>query len=257
MNGAILFLSIAYWGSMGIDARSMALMNGTSPVVSGAPSVFVNPAGLPFSSRLTASFSYAVPYELNDLRYGEAAAAIRLKNFAIGAGYSGKRLEKFYSESNLILAAAVRGTLFDGMQAGIGLNLRNFRVSASEGEAFRRSNWAVDFGSELRFRALRLAYTFHNMTYTRNDMDYVRTAGIAVTRNGITAGFTYQWHRFYETYSLFAEVVVLKVLALRVGYGEGNMGIGAGIIARDYYIDFGMNEFEAGTGYSFTFGITR
>ncbi len=251
----LLSLLVAYWGTMGIDAKGMSTMGGLAPIVSGAPSVFWNPGGIPFSSNLTASFAYAIPYELNDLKYGEAAVALKKGDVAFALGYSGKAIPKVYGEHNIVLGTSVRGQLNGSVSAGVGVVGRNFRVSAENG--YRYSRWVIDAGVAIHAGPLRFSYVFQNIAYTRNDLDYLKSIGAAVTGKGITAGFAYHWHRYYETYSLFSEVVILKVLALRVGYSRGNMGIGAGIIAKDYYIDFGMNEFDAGTGYSITFGITR
>ncbi len=257
MNTFLIFLTVTYWGSMGFDARTISFMGGSSPVVGGAAAMFLNTGAIVSDDRFTAEFTYTNPFQLTDLAYGEAAAALSSNNFAVGLGFSSKFVKGIYSENTYMLGASVKGSLREGVSASAGVGLRYFRVSAKTTDMSHSSIFMLDFGSVLSAGMFRFSYVFQNLGYRGNDADYRRSLGVAITKSGLTAGFDYQWHRYFQTYSLFAEVVVLRVLALRVGYSNQNMGIGAGIVGNGYSVDIGMSGSDAGTTYSITFGMYR
>ena len=249
--------------------RAVSLGEAFSAVGSGAEAVFFNPAGIHTEKKFELSANYSLMYSVEGLSSYSAAVAFNTFLGAMGFGWNRLALSEIYSENLIIWRSAtkVNPNLY------LGAGIKFFVVSAPGYEqygdtAFSPHDAALTGDVGLLWKVspkLTLSSVGENLIEPEISLfsdsyegDYIArrfTFGAAWSpQKFLTFSADVRTHRFSDFDINFGtEVRFFDAIALRSGFSDGRLSMGAGIFSQKWAFDLGFYSHRTlGNRYQFS-----
>ena len=249
----------------------MAMGGAFVSVASGADAVFWNPARIFSESKIELAGNYSMLYSVDGLsNYSAAIAYNSGKPGSFGFGWNGLSLSEMFSE-NLIVLAYGRSVL---PNLSIGAGVKALLVSAPGYEKYNDANFEKsksvitgDVGVSYQASPeLILSATVANIqspeislissTAEKDCLDRTVRIGAGYTiKRFLTLSFdTWTKDDFKNfNYDLGSEISFFDAIALRSGFSQGRLGLGLGLFAKHWAVDFGfLSHRDLGNKYQFS-----
>ncbi|RLG28664.1 hypothetical protein DRO03_09355 [Methanosarcinales archaeon] len=261
----LLFIPIlifADFSSINYGAKSMAMGNASAAMANGCSAVFINPAGMGKSNKISITLSHQNVFGVSGLYNESAAFSMPLPLSRIGIGYNEVVLLKEYYEQtfNLSASSIVR---IKNILLYFGISGKIYHSWVNYSDASSPTKFDMDFGllSQIA-KSFSVGFTAKNLIqpevsfieyYDKIKAEY--TLGMLYNWSNIlnlTADYQFDKNRF----NIGTELWFFDVFAPRIGLDGEYFTAGFGIKTKKWEIDTAvLSHDELGSNYQISMTI--
>ena len=261
----LLFIPImifADFSSVNYGAKSMAMGNAATAMANGSSAVFINPAGMGKSNKISMTLSHQNVFGVAGLYNESAAFSMPMPFSRVGIGYNEVILAKEYYEQifNLSASSIIR---IRNIPLYFGISGKIYHSWVNYSNASSPTKFDMDFGllSQLS-KAFSVGFTAKNLTqpevsfidhYDKIKAQY--TLGILYNRtNVLNLAMDYQFDK--NRLNIGTELWFFDVFAPRIGLNGEYFTAGFGIKTKKWEIDTAvLSHDELGSNYQISMTI--
>lgn len=260
---------------MNYGARSMAMGNAYTALCDDPTAIFINPAGLAKTERISLILSHQNLYGISDLYNEMAAISVPIPFSRIGLGFTTINLLDVYSESIFHLSGAAKVDIFKYV-LNFGLTLKYYRTQVAGYDvsnftqtvqsAETPSGFGLDFGLLFDLKEdLSLGFSGRNLNEPKfsfiSEEDKLRrdfSAGIYYNwRNAVNFLADYIWNSDESHFNLGGEMWFYEVFAARIGVNGDKLTAGFGLKTKRWTLDGAvLSHDELGSTYRISLGMS-
>ncbi|MBC8383972.1 MAG: conjugal transfer protein TraF [Candidatus Cloacimonetes bacterium] len=259
--------------SMNYGARSMAMGSSYTALVDDPTAIFINPAGLSKTKRISLALSHQNLYGITDLYNEMAAISVPIPYSTIGLGYTTINLLDVYAESIFHFSAASKVNILN-YPLNFGFTLKYFmtQVNGYDISNFTQTVLPAEtpsgFGFDLGLlfdvnKDLSLGLSGHNLNEPKfsfiseeDKLMWNFSAGICYNwRNSVNFLADYVWNSDDSHCNLGGEMWFYNVFAARIGVKGDRLTAGFGLKTKIWSLDGAvLSNNELGSTYRISLG---
>ncbi len=224
------------------SAKGRGLAEATSATLRDPAQLFGNPAAI-FCARLKGAFTFARPFGLKELDYGQMSLALPYKSITVGAGAKsfGNAL---YRES--LFAVAVSHQPFSALHVGAGLSYGMVKIQNYDGSG----TFLVDIGANARLHQnLHFGFSIRNLNHSkigsaREPLPSTLQTGLLVNLDAVNLCVDLcKEIRYPLDFRCGLEIKVLHPLIIRSGIATqpSRFSAGFGLCFKQFRLDYGFS----------------